>query len=53
MHDYYNNLLGTPFVRHHRIDLSCLDLPSLDLSELVAPFSDDEVARIVRETPSD
>jgi hypothetical protein len=50
---YYNELLGSAFVRQHRIDLSQLQIPQLDLSELVVPFSPEEVARIVRESPAD
>lgn len=42
---YYNDLLGAPFARTHRIDFSQLGLPMLDLSDLVAPFSADEVAK--------
>lgn len=53
MFDYYNDLLGKPFARQHRIDLTQLSLPRLDLDELAAPFMADEVTRIVRETPSD
>ncbi|XP_066392841.1 uncharacterized protein [Miscanthus floridulus] len=53
VYEYYNGLLGNAFVRQHRIDLSQLDLSRLDLHELVAPFAADEVARVVRETPSD
>lgn len=36
---YYNDLLGSAFVRQHRIDLSQLEILQLDLSEQVAPFS--------------
>jgi hypothetical protein len=48
-----NGLLSNTFVRQHRIDLSQLDLLRLDLHELVAPFTADEVTRVVWETPSD
>lgn len=51
--DYYNNLLGKPFAREHRIDLAQLDLPHLDLEVLAAPFSPEEIFRCVRETPPD
>lgn len=51
--DYYNELLGKAFIRQHRIDLAALGLPRLDLQELAARFTMDEVVRIVRETPSD
>jgi hypothetical protein len=49
----YNNLLGTAFSRSHRIDLAQLDLPRLDLTDQVTPFTAEEVAMIVRETPAD
>lgn len=53
VYEYYNALLGSPFLRLHRINLSQLQLPRLDLSNQVVPFSPNEVARVVRETPSD
>jgi hypothetical protein len=52
VYSYYNDLLGTAFVRSHRVDLTQLDLPRLDLSELVLPFTAEEVAKVVRETPA-
>jgi hypothetical protein len=45
---YYNDLLGTDFVRRHRINLSAVGLPQLDLAELVAPFSAEEISMVVR-----
>lgn len=51
--DYYNDLLGKPFVREHRIDLAQLDLPHLDLESLADPFSLEEILRIIRESPPD
>lgn len=51
--DFYNSLLGLPFQRQHRLDLDQLGLPRLDLHELVAPFSAEEVEHTVRQTPSD
>ncbi|WVZ82473.1 hypothetical protein U9M48_029730 [Paspalum notatum var. saurae] len=53
VHSYYSDLLGTPFPRQQRIDLTRLDLPTLVLGELVVPFTMEEVTRIVHETPSD
>jgi hypothetical protein len=50
---YYNGILGAPFLRHRRINLALLDLPRLDLSVLAEPFSDAEIARVVRESPAD
>lgn len=51
--DYYMGLLGTRFQRLHRIDLSRLNLPSLDLHTLEAEFTDEEVARVILESPLD
>jgi hypothetical protein len=53
VYSYYNDLLGTAFVRSHRVDLTQLNLPRLDLSELVLPFTVEEVAKVMRETPAD
>lgn len=52
VYDYYNTLLGSPFIRQHRIDLEQLWLPRLDLSDQAIRFTPDEVARVVREKPS-
>ncbi|XP_066323685.1 uncharacterized protein [Miscanthus floridulus] len=53
VYSYYNELLSKAFHRQHRIDLAQLDLPRLDLSDLVTLFTAEEVARIVRDTPAD
>lgn len=53
MFSYYNDLLSKAFSRQHRIDLAPLDLPRLDLSDQVTPFTAEEVARIVWETQAD
>jgi hypothetical protein len=50
---YYDDLLGTPFARAHRLDLSLIGLPTLDLSDQVVPFSMDEIIAVVKETPSE
>jgi hypothetical protein len=49
---YYDDLLGTPFARAHRLDLSLIGLPTLDLADQVVPFSMDEITAAVKETPS-
>jgi hypothetical protein len=43
---YYHGLLGTAFPRQHRIDLSKLPLPRLDLQELTAPFTAVEITKV-------
>lgn len=51
--EYYDGLLGTRFRRLHRTDLQRLDLPCIDLDGLVIPFSEEEIAKIVQDTPLD
>jgi hypothetical protein len=51
--EYYDALLGRRFHRLHRIDLERLDLPRIDLQVLADEFSDEEIARVVQETPPD
>jgi hypothetical protein len=50
--DYYSSLLGMPFTRTNRIDLNQLNLPRLDLSELAAPFTTEEIIGAVRGSPT-
>jgi hypothetical protein len=49
---YYNDLIGTRFIRQHRIDLSQLPLPQIDLADQALPFSAAEIAMAVTATPS-
>lgn len=51
--EYYDALLGTRFQQLHRIDLEHLDLPRLDLQDLVVAFTEDEIAKIIQESPAD
>lgn len=51
--DYYNAILGSRFHRQHRIDLARLHLPRPDLQALVEPFSEEEVSKIILESPPD
>lgn len=51
--DFYDGLLGTRFHRLHRIDLARLDLSTIDLQELAAPFTKEEITRAVLESPPD
>ena len=53
VHAYYNDLLGKPFSRTHRLDLSLLNLPTPDLEDLARPFTAEEIAAAVHDTPSD
>jgi hypothetical protein len=49
---YYNDLIGTRFIRQHRIDLSQLPLPQIDLTDQALPFSAAEIDMAVTATPS-
>ena len=51
--DFYSNLLGESLDREVTINLDELAIPSFDLSELDAPFSEDEVWRTINSLPSD
>lgn len=53
VYNYYDALLGTSFVRTHRIDLQRLRLPILNLEDQERRFSMEEITAIVRETPSE
>lgn len=51
--DHYHALLGTPFQRTRRLDLSLIGLPTADLSSLDHVFSEGEVRKVVMELPND
>ena len=51
--DFYSNLLGQSLDREVTINLDELAIPNFDLSELDAPFSEDEVWRTINSLPSD
>ena len=51
IYTYFSEVLGTSFLRCHRIDLNALSLPRLQLEELVRCFSEEEIWNIVKETP--
>jgi hypothetical protein len=50
---FYTNLLGTSDNRVRTINLETLGMPSYDLSELEAPFSEQEVWEVIKQLPSD
>lgn len=50
--EFYDQLLGTPSSRTHRLDLHTLDMPSLYLHALDGPFSEEEVWATIRDMPS-
>lgn len=53
LYEHYNTLLGTPFTRTRRLDLSLIGLPSIDLSGLENVFSEDEVRQVIMNLPND
>lgn len=50
---YYSILFGEAPSRVHSIELNGLQLPSLDLSHLEEPFTEEEVERVVKAMPPD
>jgi hypothetical protein len=51
--DFYNGLLGSYESREITTDLDALGVPSHELAQLKAPFSEDEVWETVKRLPSD
>ncbi|XP_066342200.1 uncharacterized protein [Miscanthus floridulus] len=51
--DFYSNLLGQSVAREHTINLAALGIPSHDLSEFDAPFSEEEVWNTIKLLPPD
>jgi hypothetical protein len=51
--DFYSNLLGQNAARENTINLAALGIPSHDLSELDAPFSEEEVWNTIKLLPPD
>lgn len=51
--DYYNALLGHAPEQQYTIDLDALDIPMRDLNHLDAPFSAEEVEKVVKAMPQD
>jgi hypothetical protein len=52
-YDFFNSLIGEAAQRSHSLDFDFLGLPSLDLSSLEDPFTEEEVERIIKALPSD
>lgn len=53
MDEYYANLFGTKPSRDHALNLEVLHLPTQDLAHLVAPFSADELIKVLKSMPPD
>lgn len=49
----YDNLLGKATARDHTLDLQYLGMTQLDLSELEAIFTEDEIWQVIKEIPPD
>jgi hypothetical protein len=50
---FYTNLIGKCVDRDRVIDLDALGMPTFELSELDAPFSEQEVEDIIKMLPAD
>jgi hypothetical protein len=50
---FYTNLIGKSVDRDRVIDLEALGMPTFELSELDAPFSEQEVEDIIKSLPAD
>jgi hypothetical protein len=48
---HFEGLLGTPVDRHYSLDLDFLGTHPVDLSELEAAFTEDEIREVVRRLP--
>jgi hypothetical protein len=52
LYTFYDQVLGTNFVRTRRFDLGLLGLPSMDLSSLEVFFTEAEIWAVISELPS-
>jgi hypothetical protein len=52
-YDFFNSTVGISVPCKHALDFGFLGLPSVDLQDLVASFTLEEVERTVKELPSD
>lgn len=50
--EFYNNILGTEFVRTRRLDLSAIGLPTAELATIENLFTEEEVWAVIKELPS-
>lgn len=53
LYEYYSSILGSLFERSRRVHLEAIGLPTLDLSDLEAIFTEEEVRAVVLELPND
>jgi hypothetical protein len=51
--DFFEQVLATPLARAHHIKLEMLDLPHLDLTDIISRFSEEEVWSVIRSLPPD
>ncbi|XP_073353955.1 uncharacterized protein [Aegilops tauschii subsp. strangulata] len=51
--DHFTQMLGEVQERAHSLDLNALRLPSLNLSHLEEPFTEEEIKRVVKSMPPD
>src|SRR6185312_13027939 len=50
---FYSNLIGSSMDREATINLEELNMPSFDLTDLEAPFTEEEVWKTIKSLPSD
>lgn len=50
---YYHNLFGRALARPHSLDMSLLQLPSVDLPHLDIQFTEEEVEKVIKSMPLD
>lgn len=51
--DYFSSVFGEAPAREHALDLASIHLPSRNLAHLEAPFTEEEVEKIVKSMPLD
>jgi hypothetical protein len=51
--EFYTNLLGSTQDREHSLDLHAIGVPSHNLDDLDAPFTEKEVWETIKQLPSD
>lgn len=51
-HDHFVDLIGKPISHAHSLDLNFLNMPSHDLRELEAGFTENEVSKAIKCMPS-
>jgi len=53
LYEYFNNIMGINFERSRSLNLAEIGVPTEDLSDLEAMFTEDEVRSVIQELPND